>query len=73
MTQVTLTFDMTDEQIAAAQKRAAELDHRNLGTDDPPESYSPELAMARILASDENITHPLCSQYTDGYTAEPVS
>jgi hypothetical protein len=68
---VVLTLDLTDEQLAAAQLRAARLDALNLGSDDPPESYSPSLALARVLASDENVVAQLIPSFTDGYTAEP--
>lgn len=69
---VTLNFEMNDEQVKAAQERAALLDSLNIGGTDAPSDYTPSQAMARILASDEHVTHPLCSRYTDGYTAEPV-
>jgi hypothetical protein len=68
---VLLTFDLTDEQLARARERAALLDRLNLGADDPPESYSPALALSRVLASDENVVVQLIPSYTDGYTAEP--
>ena len=68
---VILTLDLTDTQLAAARRRAALLDALNLGSHDLEESYSPSLALARILASDENVVAQLIPAYTEGYTAEP--
>jgi hypothetical protein len=68
---VVLTFDVDEEQLARARARASDLDAGNLGTDDPPESYSAELALARILASDDELLPHLIPAYTDGFTAVP--
>lgn len=68
---VLLTLGMTDEQLATARRRAHMLDALNLGTEDAPESYSPSLALARILASDEFLVTQLIPSYSDGYTAVP--
>ncbi len=68
---VLLSFDLDDEQLQRARERAAELDQGNLGTTDPPEWYTPSLALARILASDDEVVGQLIPAYTDGYTAQP--
>ena len=70
---VFLTLDLTEEQLSRARARAALLDRMNLGSDDPPESYSPSLALARVLASDENVVAQLIPSFTGSYTAEPAS
>lgn len=76
---VLVTFEYDAEQLARVRRRAAELDAGNLGTDDPPESYSPALAFARILATDDEIVSAIFGHRAPGvdetittsYTAEP--
>lgn len=66
---VVCEFWLDDEQLARAQARARELDLGNMGEAD--EHYSPSLAMARIVASDDVVVPTLIPAYTEGYTAEP--
>lgn len=69
---VRLVFELDADQLERARRRAALLDRFNLGVDDAPESYTPSLALARILASDGNVVMTLMDVYTSGWTAEPV-
>ena len=69
---VLVTFDMTDEQLIAARRTAAQLDALNLGSEDPPEAYSAAEALARILATYPGVTGALIPRFTEGYTAEEV-